>query len=92
MRAEDLLPDDLNQGQFNGTVVRKGTVGAFLINARMLIDPQTPEDQRTAATQDILQALPALRALGLFELMQVRDPLVRALCEQEPDVPPVPQL
>jgi antirestriction protein ArdC len=92
MRAEDLLPDDLNQGQFNGTVVRKGTVGAFLINARMLIDPQTPEDQRTAATQDILQALPALRALGLFELMQVRDPLVRALCEQEPDVPPVTQL
>ncbi|MDI1329234.1 MAG: hypothetical protein Q7U27_28535 [Pseudomonas sp.] len=92
MRAEELLPDDLNQGQFNGTVVRKGTVGAFLINARMLIDPQTPEDQRTAATQDILQALPALRALGLFELMQVRDPLVRALCEQEPDVPPVTQL
>ncbi|MGB5827167.1 MAG: hypothetical protein WBH22_12115 [Pseudomonas mandelii] len=92
MRAEELLPDDLNQGQFNGTVVRKGTVGAFLINARMLIDPQTPEDQRTAATQDILQALPALRALGLFELMQVRDPLVRALCEQEPGVPPVTQL
>lgn len=92
MRAEDLLPDDLNQGQFNGTVVRKGTVGAFLINARMLIDPQTHEDQRTAATQDILQALPALRALGLFERMQVRDPLVRALCEQEPGVPPVTQL
>jgi antirestriction protein ArdC len=83
MRAEDLLPDDQNQGLFNGTAVRKGTVGAFLMNARTLIDPQTPEHQRTAATQDILQALPALRALGLFELMQVRDPLLRALCEQE---------
>jgi hypothetical protein len=83
MRAEDLLPDDQNQGQFKGTVVRKGTVGAFLINARTLSDPQTPESQRLAATQDILQALPALRALGLFELMQVRDPVLRTLCEHE---------
>ena len=88
MRAEDLLPDDQNQGLFNGTAVRKGTVGAFLINARMLIDPQTPEHQRTAATQDILQALPALKALGLFELMQVRDPRIRALCEHEQGIPP----
>ena len=87
MRAEDLLPDHLDQGQFNGIAVRKGTVGAFLVNARILIDSQTPEDQRTTATQDILQALPVLRALGLFELMQVRDPVLRALCENAQGVP-----
>ncbi|MHC8327895.1 hypothetical protein [Pseudomonas sp. LB1P83] len=47
------------------------------------IDPQTPEHRRTAATRDILQALPALRALGLFELMQVRHPVLGALCDHE---------
>ncbi|MGH8359098.1 MAG: hypothetical protein ACRESF_16540, partial [Pseudomonas sp.] len=73
MRAEDVLPDHLDQGQFNGVTVRKGTVGAFLANARTWCDPATPDEQRLLAEQDILQALPALQALGLFELLQVRD-------------------
>ncbi|MDI2590989.1 hypothetical protein NYP20_18995 [Pseudomonas sp. N3-W] len=81
MRAEDLLPDDINQGQFNGTTVRKGTVGAFLINARMLSDPLSNVEQRRRAEQDIIAALPALRALGLFEILQVRDLALRTLCE-----------
>lgn len=73
MRAEDVLPDHLDQGQFNGVTVRKGTVGAFLANARTWCDPTTPGEQRLQAEQDILQALPALQALGLFEVLQVRD-------------------
>ncbi|AZE49843.1 hypothetical protein C4K04_4178 [Pseudomonas chlororaphis] len=83
MRAEDLLPDQLNHGDFNGTRVRKGTVGAFLINARQWTDPGTSAAQRRVAEEDLLAALPALRALGLFELMQVRDPALRALCGQD---------
>ncbi|AUG42024.1 hypothetical protein CXP47_19780 [Pseudomonas chlororaphis] len=83
MRAEDLLPDQLNHGDFNGTRVRKGTVGAFLINARLWADPGTSAQQRRIAEEDLLAALPALRALGLFELMQLRDPALRALCEQD---------
>ncbi|RON47169.1 hypothetical protein [Pseudomonas frederiksbergensis] len=81
MRAEDLLPDDLNQGEFNGTTVRKGTVGAFLINARVLVDPLSSDEQRRQAEQDIIEALPALRALGLFEILQLRDEQLRRLCE-----------
>ncbi|NWB67208.1 hypothetical protein [Pseudomonas sp. I8001] len=73
MRAEDVLPDHLDQGQFNGVTVRKGTVGAFLANARTWCDLATPDEQRLLAEQDILQALPALQALGLFEVLQVRD-------------------
>jgi len=73
MRAEDLLPDHLDQGQFNGVTVRKGTVGAFLVNARTWCDPATPDEQRLLVEQDMLQALPALKALGLFEVLQVRD-------------------
>ncbi|MFJ7795102.1 hypothetical protein [Pseudomonas sp. NPDC096950] len=82
MRAEDLLPDEINQGQFNGTTVRKGTVGAFLINARTLADSTASDEQRRAAEQDIVEALPALRALGLFEILQVRDQRLRQLCER----------
>ncbi|AZD49480.1 hypothetical protein [Pseudomonas chlororaphis] len=83
MRAEDLLPDQLNHGDFNGTRVRKGTVGAFLINARLWADPDTSAQQRRVAEKDLLAALPALRALGLFELMQLRDPALRTLCGQD---------
>ncbi|KPN87442.1 hypothetical protein [Pseudomonas nunensis] len=82
MRAEDLLPDHLDQGQFNGITVRKGTVGAFLINARVLADPHSSAEQQRSAKQDIIEALPALRALGLFEILQVRDERLRELCER----------
>ncbi|MBB5369391.1 MULTISPECIES: hypothetical protein [unclassified Janthinobacterium] len=79
MRAEDLLPDEQNQGQFNGLTVRKGTVGAFLLNARSWLDPASSADQRKDAERDIVEALPALHALGLFDLLQVRDAKLREL-------------
>ncbi|WP_300757929.1 hypothetical protein [Janthinobacterium sp.] len=79
MRAEDLLPDEQNQGQFNGLTVRKGTVGAFLVNARAWLDPASSADQRKDAERDIVEALPALHALGLFDLLQVRDANLREL-------------
>jgi hypothetical protein len=82
MRAEDLLPDDVNQGQFNGVTVRKGSVGAFLVNARVLSDPAASAESRATAERDILEALPALRAIGLFDVLQVRDERLRLLVEK----------
>jgi hypothetical protein len=79
MRAADILPDDLNDVTLNGVSVRKGTVGAFLVNARVWADPLTPANERTAVESDIVEALPALRALGLFDLLEIRDPRLRAL-------------
>lgn len=78
MKAQDVLPDGLNQGTFNGMTVRKGTVGAFLANARVCADPAASADALATATRDIRDALPALRALGLFEVLEVRDPALRA--------------
>lgn len=78
MRAEDVLPDGRDQGDFNGVTVRKGTVGAFLANARVCLDPGASDAAVAAARKDIQEALPALRALGLFEMMQVRDPALHA--------------
>ena len=79
MLAEDVLPDQQNQGQFNGVTVRKGTVGAFLANARLWMDESSSVAGRTIAERDIVDALPALRALGLFDILQVRDAALREL-------------
>lgn len=81
MKAQDVLPDDLNQGIFNGMAVRKGTVGAFLANARVCSDPSAPAEAVVVARRDIRDAIPALRALGLFEVLEVRDPALRAWIE-----------
>ncbi|MGK5059076.1 hypothetical protein ACQ4WY_19320 [Janthinobacterium sp. LB2P49] len=79
MRAEDVLPDQQNQGQFNGVTVRKGTVGAFLANARLWLDDTGGSAGRAITERDILDALPALHALGLFDILQVRDAALREL-------------
>ena len=81
MHAADILPDDINNATLNGISVRKGTVGAFLANARVWVDPLTPTNERTAAGNDIVDALPALRALGLFDLLEIRDAALQALVD-----------
>lgn len=78
MRAEDILPDDVNQAQFQGVSVRKGTVAAFLATARVWLDPQTAPDARATAEHDLRQAVPALDALGLFDVLELRDDRLRA--------------
>ncbi|WP_250517619.1 hypothetical protein [Caballeronia sp. INDeC2] len=78
MRASDLLPDHADHAELNGTTVRKGTVGAFLVNARVWTDAHSSSEARATAQRDISDALPALRALGLFDVLDIRDPALRA--------------
>lgn len=78
MRAEDMLPDHLDHTRIDGILVRKGSVGAFLANARVWSDGETDAEARAQAERHIVEALPALRALGLFEVLEIRDPGLRA--------------
>ncbi|WP_175921273.1 hypothetical protein [Burkholderia latens] len=78
MRAEQMLSDDADRVAVGGTTIRKGTVGAFIANARVLADPGAPAAERATAEADVIDALPALRALGLFEVLEVRDAALRA--------------
>ncbi|MET4575027.1 hypothetical protein [Ottowia thiooxydans] len=82
MRAQDILPDHADEMQINGLTVRKGSVGAFLVNARALSDPAVTGAAREAFLSDIEAALPALRALGLFDVLEIRDPQLRAFVEE----------
>jgi hypothetical protein len=81
MKAQDVLPDHLNQGDFGGVAVRKGTVGAFLVNARIWTDRNASAQNRAEARRNIVDALPALRALGIFDVMDIRDAALRALID-----------
>ena len=81
MRADQVLPDDVNHGQFNGLVIRKGTVAAFLANARTWTRGDAPESEREQARAQIAEDLPALRALGLFEVLEIRDEGLRRLVD-----------
>ena len=46
MRAEQMLPDHADRIEVGGTTIRKGTVGAFLVNARVLTDPNAAPAER----------------------------------------------
>lgn len=81
MRARDILPDDVNEVEAQGLRVRKGSVAAFLASARALQGAALSPEQMGAAITDLLDLVPALRALGLFEIFEVRDPALRRIVE-----------
>ena len=81
MRPEDILPDHVNEIAIDGTPVRKGSVGAFLANARVLLDDTSTAAARRDAESHIADLMPALVALGLFEIFHVRDPRLQALID-----------
>ena len=81
MRPEDILPDHANHGVFDGVAIRKGTVAAFLANARTWLDAATPPSERATAEADMRDALPALRALGLFDVLAPSDARLRAFVD-----------
>jgi hypothetical protein len=82
LRPEEILPDDVNRGEIDGVSIRKGSVGAFLANARILDDPTASAQDRDTAERDLLALLPAMRVLGLFDVFAIRDKKLRALVER----------
>ena len=84
MRPQDVLPDNVNEVQIRGTTIRKGSVGAFLANAAAFGNPAVTGDAREALLRDIEEGLPALRALGLFNVFEIKNPQLRAFIEAQP--------
>jgi len=84
MRAEQLLPDHVDSVDVRGVTIRKGTVAAFLANARIWSDRASTETARERAAADIVEALPALRASRLFDVLTIIDPALRAWIDAQP--------
>jgi hypothetical protein len=57
----------------------------FVACAHQMLDPATPEPVRRAMEPRLLAQLPALRALGVFELFELRDPGMRTWLADELD-------
>jgi len=55
----------------------------FVEFARCMLDPATPEPLRRELEPQLLRLLPVVRALGLFELFEVRDRALAALLRDE---------
>ncbi|HWX67372.1 MAG TPA: hypothetical protein VNZ27_13200 [Rhodanobacter sp.] len=55
----------------------------FVACAHQMLDPATPEPILCVMEPKLLAQLPALRALGVFELFEVRDPSLRAWLDDE---------
>lgn len=81
MRAQEVLPDTQNEVNIGGTTDRKGTVGAFLANATTFTNSASTPAARETALQHIEEALPALKALGLFEVLEIREPRLRSFVQ-----------
>lgn len=84
MRAEQLLPDHVDHIAVRGTTIRKGTVAGFLANALVWSDARASTAARAQAAADIVDALPALRASGLFDVFEIRDADLRAWIDAQP--------
>ncbi|MFO6265562.1 hypothetical protein ACLBVZ_10540, partial [Pseudomonas aeruginosa] len=51
MKAEDILPDRQDRIHLGGVEIRKGSVGAFIANARLLLEEELPAAQRRQAEE-----------------------------------------
>ncbi|MHB1056987.1 MAG: hypothetical protein ACYC0F_03765 [Rhodanobacter sp.] len=55
----------------------------FVAQARLMLDPATPESLRRETEPHLLAQLPTMHALGVFELFAIRDPALHALVQDE---------
>lgn len=58
-------------------------LATFVACAHQMLDPATPETVRRAIEPRLLALLPALRALGVFDLFHIRHPALRNLVRDE---------
>ena len=63
--------------------ISKSPLETFVACAHQMLDPVTPEAVRRAMEPRLLAQLPALRALGVFELFELRDPALKAWIDDE---------
>lgn len=69
---------ELDEGQEAGEALV-----TFVACAHAMLDPSTPEDQVRRLEPRLLAQLPTLKALGIFDLFDVRDPALAALLADE---------
>jgi hypothetical protein len=65
------------------SLVSSSPLATFVACAHQMLDPATPETVRRAVEPQLVAQLPALHALGVFELFELRHPALRAWLQDE---------
>ncbi|WP_285030362.1 hypothetical protein [Mycolicibacterium sp. lyk4-40-TYG-92] len=79
----DVLADDVNSATLNGTTVRKGSVAAFIANAK-LFESLAPTDPSYSEVEAQLRELAsALQAVGVLDVFTPRASAIAALIERD---------
>jgi hypothetical protein len=78
IRPEDILPDGQDRAVIGSTSVRKGSVAAFLANARLLEEAEPGSAGEAAITAQLQALAEPLNAIGLFDVFAIRSPRVAA--------------
>jgi len=85
VRPEDVLADEVNSATLNGTEVRKGSVAAFIANAKIL-ESLAPTEPLYSEVEAQLRALvPAVRAVGVLDVFAPRTAAIAALIGEVTD-------
>jgi len=79
MKAADVLPDNANTIERNGKTLRKGSVAAFIANAKLIEASDTAPELRAQAEADLRELVPVLIEVGVFDVFQLRSPRIQAL-------------
>lgn len=72
IRPEDVLPEGVDTAQLGGITVRKGSVAAFVANAKLLdvLPAGSPERQQALAQLRVLA--PSVAAVGVLDVFRPR--------------------
>ena len=84
---QDVLADGEEGATFRGEYVRKGTIAAFIINAKLLASTPEGSPEHEAATTQLRTLKPALDAVGLFDVVTIRNPAVATALSTSPPTP-----
>jgi hypothetical protein len=79
MSPEDMLEDEQDARIINGIQVRKGTLGAFIVNARRLDGYPVGSAERGEILDQLRAFAPAVRALGLLDVFEPRSEVLRQI-------------
>lgn len=67
---QDVLRDDQDETILGGVEVRKGTVAAFVANAKLLQSVSPTDPDYEMIRQQLRELAPAVRAVGLLEIFR----------------------
>lgn len=79
IRPEDVLSDSDNSTTVDGVTVRKGTIAAFIANAKLLETIAQSDPRHAAIERELRKLAPAVRAIGILDVFTPRTPRIASL-------------